>query len=448
MNRRAPSTTKRSGQLATTWHWLCGCCVLAFACIACGREAAMVAGTTADASAKALDQMSDDTDGTAGVGAVEAIGSVANHVRDVGADLALTTPDAIPDIVEVQSAADTTPSVPISCSCTATEIGTTKSDPCPRGWLMMPVDSTSLCVPDYPVWGIGPDIPTGFKDIGNGVAFDDLTGLEWQLEASSTMALSWSDALKYCQALELGGKTDWRLPSSAELHSTFAIANLKGVYAPPPLKPNLPWWDMGADFFWSFSPFVGTSGALPGWGPNPGSAWGGYVTGVLRPYYKSELGSVRCVRGVTDAQEPQERFSCSIAGFVEDSSTGLLWRTCAPTWGKLANATADCAALNTGAGQVGWHVPTTRELVSVVFRDQWNPAYDVKMFPNILSEEAKWTDKFPYSMFWTSTTVEPNDPHQPGVDLVKGGVYEFWIDDVWTGGDGQLAGSWLCVRKK
>jgi len=51
---------------------------------------------------------------------------------------------------------------------------------------------------------------------GTGTVGDDHTGLCWQWDDYDT-PLNWTDALDYCNELSLGGHTDWRLPSAAEI---------------------------------------------------------------------------------------------------------------------------------------------------------------------------------------------------------------------------------------
>ena len=50
-------------------------------------------------------------------------------------------------------------------------------------------------------------------------AVDHLTGLQWAIDAHGTTFENWPDALDYCNDLDLGGYTDWRLPNINELLS-------------------------------------------------------------------------------------------------------------------------------------------------------------------------------------------------------------------------------------
>jgi hypothetical protein len=57
-----------------------------------------------------------------------------------------------------------------------------------------------------------------FVDNGDGTVSDLATGLIWQQTDSGT-GMEWSDALGHCEALDLAGSDDWRLPNAKELHS-------------------------------------------------------------------------------------------------------------------------------------------------------------------------------------------------------------------------------------
>jgi hypothetical protein len=58
-------------------------------------------------------------------------------------------------------------------------------------------------------------------DNGDGTVTDMSTGLMWQQDEAG--AMTWEGALTYCETLELGGHSDWRLPNYNELLSIVDI---------------------------------------------------------------------------------------------------------------------------------------------------------------------------------------------------------------------------------
>ena len=57
-----------------------------------------------------------------------------------------------------------------------------------------------------------------FVDNGNGTVTDNATGLTWTQNDSGT-GMDWESALNYCESLDTGGISDWRLPNAKELQS-------------------------------------------------------------------------------------------------------------------------------------------------------------------------------------------------------------------------------------
>ncbi len=57
---------------------------------------------------------------------------------------------------------------------------------------------------------------------------DRATGLVWQ-RRSVAGALSWTDALAYCDGLSLGGHRDWRVPNAKELHSIVDYSRIPAI---------------------------------------------------------------------------------------------------------------------------------------------------------------------------------------------------------------------------
>jgi hypothetical protein len=112
---------------------------------------------------------------------------------------------------------------------------------------------------------------------------DRATGLTWT--AAFASKLTWSEALSYCEGLELGGQSDWRLPDIAELRSLAEVA-------PDPDAPEFP--EMPPEPY-SILLWSSTTHAA-----NPGHAWYMLMATGFGPVNKalktSLLGSL-CVRG-------------------------------------------------------------------------------------------------------------------------------------------------------
>jgi hypothetical protein len=68
--------------------------------------------------------------------------------------------------------------------------------------------------------------PARFTDNGDGTVTDVVTQLMWQKGENDRM--SWFDALEACRKMDLGGHTDWRLPSIKELNTILNLAHTDG----------------------------------------------------------------------------------------------------------------------------------------------------------------------------------------------------------------------------
>jgi len=55
------------------------------------------------------------------------------------------------------------------------------------------------------------------RDNNTKIVTDNETGLQWQDDKNVTK--TWQNAIKYCEALTLGGYDDWRLPNRNEIYS-------------------------------------------------------------------------------------------------------------------------------------------------------------------------------------------------------------------------------------
>ena len=131
-----------------------------------------------------------------------------------------------------------------------------------------------------------------FAVLSGGMVQDTLTQIVWQRDGSGTRAgcsgsgqltCTWAEAQAYCSGLTLGGYSDWRLPTVKELSSIVDFT----VASPGPTIDQTAFPSTPATWFWTSSPYAGSSG----------DAW--YVYFNLGYSLYNDVGNgnrVRCVR--------------------------------------------------------------------------------------------------------------------------------------------------------
>jgi hypothetical protein len=138
--------------------------------------------------------------------------------------------------------------------------------------------------------------PAGFIDNGNGTVSDVTTNLMWQqcssglsgagCTAGSAATYVWdgaSGAIAYCEALSLGGYTDWRLPKVKELQSIVDATIASGATINTAAFPNTQ-----TSRYWSSTTFSpSTTNAL----------LVNFSDGSTSNDFKTNGYVVRCVRG-------------------------------------------------------------------------------------------------------------------------------------------------------
>jgi len=118
----------------------------------------------------------------------------------------------------------------------------------------------------------------------DGTLTDNVTGLMWQREDDG-VSREWGDAVAYCQDLDLGGHSDWRLPDVKELKSVVDHSR----YSPAIDTEAFPGTKSNTSCYWSSSTHV----------YYPGYAWAVYFSsGHISRSYKDRdgYGYVRCIR--------------------------------------------------------------------------------------------------------------------------------------------------------
>ncbi len=155
---------------------------------------------------------------------------------------------------------------------------------------------------------------------------DSRTGLFWQKKNGGKM--KWAKAIGYCRALNLSGKTDWRLPNKNELASSHAM--------------RIRFHNRVEGYYWSstvndkrVSGMTASNGRL------------------FDDGRKNKSYHVRCVRGRQS----------SAALVVADSRTGLFWQKEEAGKMKWSKAIGYCRSLNL-AGKDDWRLPDKDELAS------------------------------------------------------------------------------------
>jgi len=87
---------------------------------------------------------------------------------------------------------------------------------------------------------------TRFTDNGDGTVTDNRTGLMWAKDARKGGWMTWGKARAYCEALNLAGFSDWRLPTRMELESLVDLSNFN-----PALPTRHPFIGVQATNYWS-----------------------------------------------------------------------------------------------------------------------------------------------------------------------------------------------------
>lgn len=175
---------------------------------------------------------------------------------------------------------------------------------------------------------------------------DSVTGLVWQREPEQKVKTQ-AEAVTYCDDLELGGQTDWRLPTRLEYVSLLDLGMGSGYALPAqiPLEATGNYWTATAtaketDQFYIMNDQLG--------------AW---TLGVASTKF-----AARCVRGTTSGGSRSVE-----TDVVTDNATKLVWQVTelevtSKTWQE---GLAYCEGL-THAGKSDWRLPSMKELATLV----------------------------------------------------------------------------------
>lgn len=253
-------------------------------------------------------------------------------------------------------------------------------------------------------------VVSSYKDNDDGTISDVNTGLMWQ-KTPDFNRHNFYDAFDYVENLEIGGYTDWRLPTIKELYS---LLYSNGELFPEDLNKSKPYLDI--DYF-DFEyeqrmPFAGQYWSSTKYTKGPlqnikmeGAFGFNFADGHIKSYetglyYNGELGVrdpgcfVRAVRGKENVYGVND-YVDNGNGTVTDKATGLMWQKVdngnAYNWKESLIYAKDSEL----ADYTDWRIPNTKELQSIV-------DYDKKTIPAIDENYFECTNDD--SWFWTSTT--------------------------------------------
>jgi len=286
------------------------------------------------------------------------------------------------------------------------------------------------CLGQFAAWPVTEPAATAptelpaFADNGDDTITDTVTRLMWQrtvLPEGSHCRISPPDAAvsycdppdakAYCDALDLGGHDDWRVPGKIELESLLDFSRTQPPYIASVFLP------LDAVRFWTSSPLVPPSppaSSAPFWFidfSTNGAASGFSTYGLRSPQ------TVRCVRGTgigtttaavhytinAGAIDAGTSDGATTTDTVTDNWTRLTWqRTSSSAPLAYSDALAYCVKLGSA-----FRVPTLKELLTLVDPTHFSPAIDYNAFPDT-----------PAGYFWSSTPELPlnGDYQEAGFD--------------------------------
>ncbi len=289
-------------------------------------------------------------------------------------------------------------------------------------------------------------IVPSYTDNGDGTVTDNNTNLIWQQDPPSNK-MTYSEAVEYVENLELGGYTDWRLPTIEE---SFTLAMMDGKLLADDTENSQPYID--TDYFnfyydqrksytgsyWTSTTTVqmedlGETGSSME--KNYGFNWAdghlksyadGYTLDGTSTNFSIPAG-VRAVRGesgvigVNDYQDNGD-------GTITDKATNLMWSKSDADYGMNWEDALAYAQESELAGYTDWRLPTPKELQTLVeYGKATIPAIDTDYFDLHLDDCYVWTGTT--SGDFPQMAVYIAFGHAWGLEVKEGANSDVTIDD-------------------
>ena len=254
-----------------------------------------------------------------------------------------------------------------------------------------------------------------YTDNGDGTVTDNVTGLVWTKELSEA-SMPWSNASGYCESLEVGSITGWRLP------------NIKELWSIRDFSTGWPWLD--TDYFhlvgdgsdqrqhhsWSSNLYLVESEyqneQVQGDPAFIVNDWTGHIKAMSGNRF------VRCVSG---DEYGINDFVDNGDGTVSDNATGLMWSQDDSGEGLDWEAALAYAEAATTAGYDDWRLPNAKELQSIADYSGVLPAIDTSVFN--LTELTNIKGQTDYPFYWSSTS----NPVESSDDEVENSSVYAWV---------------------
>lgn len=267
---------------------------------------------------------------------------------------------------------------------------------------------------------------------GDGTITDNVTGLMWQKMMDEKM--TFEEALERVKYFELGGHSDWRVPTIKELYSliqfTGRVSGQKAIkpfidkkYFHQPLgNPSLGEREIDAQT-WSATEYVGRTMR------NDETVFGvNFVDGRIKGYPKYNPRTrrpnkmyFRYVRG--NKYYGINHYIDNKDGTVTDAATGLMWQKSDSGQGMDWEQALRYAENLTLAKYNDWRLPNAKELQSIVDYSRSpqtsGTAAIYPIFKTTVIKDPEGKRNYPY--FWTSTThLDGPNPYRSAVYIAFG----------------------------
>lgn len=230
--------------------------------------------------------------------------------------------------------------------------------------------------------------PQVLTDNLDGTITDKVTGLMWQKQDGGEMTIE--KAVSYVKTINLGGFSDWRLPTTREL---FSINNFDKVN---PALPTGYFTTTAAEYWWTSEKRADDQGAA--WVINAGGGSGPHPAAETVSAGGSKRFHTRAVRNTVSPKILATRFRDNGDSTITDYSSGLTWQKFeSPKTLSWEEALQYANSLRL-AGKKEWRVPDIKELQSLNDPTTTKPSIDRNFFPTLTNLD-----------FWSSTT-QVNSP--------------------------------------